>query len=51
MALEAQRSGSAFKVSGSIPIVFDEWGIPNPSFGPADTEDHGILEVLLVLAR
>ncbi len=39
--LEAQRSGSSVKVAGSFPIVFEEWGIPNPSFGPADTEDKG----------
>lgn len=49
--LEAQRSGPSIRVAGSIPIVFEEWGIPNPSFGPADTEDHGELEFLLVLSR
>lgn len=49
--LEAQRSGSTVKVAGSFPIVFDEWGIPNPSFGPADTEDNGELEFLLVFSR
>lgn len=49
--LDAQRSGSSIRVAGAIPIVFDEWGIPNPSFGPAETEDHGELEFLLVLSR
>ena len=49
--LAAQRSGSSIRVAGTIPIVFAEWGIPNPSFGPADTEDHGELEFLLVLSR
>lgn len=49
--LEAQRSGSSIRVAGSIPIVFEEWGIPNPSFGPAETEDDGELEFLLVLSR
>ena len=49
--LAAQRSGSSIRVAGAIPIVFAEWGIPNPSFGPADTEDHGELEFLLVLSR
>jgi polyisoprenoid-binding protein YceI len=49
--LEAQRSGPSIRVAGSIPIVFEEWGIPNPSFGPAETEDNGELEFLLVLSR
>lgn len=49
--LEAQRSGASIKVAGSIPIVFDEWGIPNPSFGPAETEDSGELEFLLVFGQ
>lgn len=49
--LAAQRSGSTIKVAGTFPIVFEEWGIPNPSFGPAETEDNGELEFLLVLAR
>lgn len=49
--LAAQRSGSSIRVAGTIPIVFDEWGIPNPSFGPAETEDHGELEFRLVLSR
>lgn len=49
--LAAQRSGSNIKVAGSVPIVFEEWGIPNPSFGPAETEDNGELEFLLVLVR
>lgn len=49
--LAAQRSGATIKVAGSIPIVFAEWGIPNPSFGPAQTGDDGELEFLLVLGR
>lgn len=39
--LSAQRSGSALKVAGSFPIMFADWGIDNPSFGPAQTEDNG----------
>ncbi len=49
--LDATRSGERIHVSGSIPITFADWGIPNPSFGPASTEDHGELEFLLVFAR
>jgi polyisoprenoid-binding protein YceI len=49
--LDAKRAGDNIDVSGSIPITFAEWNIPNPSFGPASTEDHGELEFLLVFAR
>lgn len=49
--LSARRSGDAIEVQGSIPIVFEEWGIPNPSTGPITTEDHGELEFLVVFTR
>jgi polyisoprenoid-binding protein YceI len=44
-------SGSTFQVSGSIPIRFADWKIPNPSFGPVSTEDHGVLEFALNFAQ
>jgi polyisoprenoid-binding protein YceI len=47
----AQRSGGTIAVSGSIPITFADWNIDNPSGGPAQTEDHGILEFLVNLAH
>jgi polyisoprenoid-binding protein YceI len=47
--VDAQRSGAGIEVASTIPITFDEWGIPNPSFGPAQTDDHGEIELLLVL--
>jgi polyisoprenoid-binding protein YceI len=40
-------TGSAVQVAGSIPITFADWNIPNPSFGPVSTEDHGVLEFAL----
>jgi polyisoprenoid-binding protein YceI len=46
-----RRSGSTFQVNGSIPVVFADYNIVNPSFGPAQTEDHGTLEFLLVFSR
>jgi polyisoprenoid-binding protein YceI len=50
--LSAQRTATQIRVSGSIPIVFADWGIPNPSFaGFVTTQDHGVLEFLLVLNR
>jgi polyisoprenoid-binding protein YceI len=42
--LEGVRSGSTIQITGSMPIVFADYGIDNPSGGPAQTEDNGILE-------
>jgi polyisoprenoid-binding protein YceI len=50
--LTARRDAASIEVVGSIPIVFAEWNIPNPSFaGIADTDDHGTLEFSLVLTH
>lgn len=49
--LAAKKTGDTVKVAGSFHIVFDDWGIPNPTFGPATTEDNGEMEFLLVLSR
>jgi polyisoprenoid-binding protein YceI len=38
---------STVQVVGTIPVTFSDWGIPNPSFGPVTTEDHGLLEFSL----
>ncbi len=46
--LKAQRDGANIKVNGTIPIVFADYKISNPSGGPATTEDHGVLEFLIV---
>jgi polyisoprenoid-binding protein YceI len=49
--LQARRNGSNIEVNGTIPIVFADYGIPNPSFaGVVTTEDHGVLELLVVFA-
>jgi polyisoprenoid-binding protein YceI len=45
--LTGRRTRATVQVSGSIPITFADWSIPNPSFGPVSTEDHGTLELLL----
>jgi polyisoprenoid-binding protein YceI len=42
---------STVQVVGSVPITFADWGIPNPSFGPVTTEDHGLLELSLNLTH
>jgi hypothetical protein len=38
-------------VIGSIPIVFADYGIPNPSFATVTTADNGMLEFIVVLQR
>jgi polyisoprenoid-binding protein YceI len=49
--VQARLNGGNIEVDGAIPIVFADWGIPNPSFGPATTADNGLLEFLLVFSR
>jgi polyisoprenoid-binding protein YceI len=49
--LVARRNGADIEVTGSLTIVFDEWGIPNPSNAAASTGDEGLLELALVLTR
>jgi polyisoprenoid-binding protein YceI len=50
--LSAERTAGQIEVSGSIPVLFSRWDIPNPSFtGFVTTQNHGVLEFLLKLAR
>jgi len=43
-----KKTGSTVAASGSIPIVFADYNISNPSFGGVvTTDDHGTLEFLL----
>jgi polyisoprenoid-binding protein YceI len=49
--LTAGFASGDIKVVGSLPIVFADWGIPSPSFGPASVGDRGTLEILLVFAK
>jgi polyisoprenoid-binding protein YceI len=49
--ISARRNGGLVELNGTIGIVFDEWGIPNPSTMGVTTDDRGDLEFLLVLAR
>jgi polyisoprenoid-binding protein YceI len=46
----ARRNGANLEVSGSIPVVFADYGIPNPSSAGITTEDNGVIEFLLVFA-
>jgi polyisoprenoid-binding protein YceI len=45
--VEAKRSGNSIVVSGRQPITFADYGIDNPSGGPASVGDSGTLEFLL----
>ena len=51
--LQAERTASSgIEVSGSIPVLFANWGIGNPSFaGFVTTQNHGLLEFLLKFSR
>ncbi len=49
--LTARRSGDLIEVSGSIPITFADWNIANPSGGPAETGNTGIMEFLINLVH
>jgi polyisoprenoid-binding protein YceI len=50
--LDARRTGNAIEVSGSVPVTFADWNIPNPSFGGVvTTEDHGTMEFLVKFAH
>lgn len=35
-------------MNGTIPVKFADYKIDNPSGGPVTTEDHGVVEFLLV---
>jgi len=49
--LKARRNGASIEVNGTIPITFSDYGIDNPSGGPARVGNDGEVEVLLVFAK
>lgn len=49
--LQAQVDGARFQVVGNITIVFDDWGIPEPSVPGISVEPEGLLEFSLVFER
>ena len=50
--LSAERTSAGIEISGSIPIAFADWSIPNPSFGNViTTQNHGVLEFLIKFDR
>ena len=49
--IQARRNGGRIEVLGSIPVRWDEYGIPEPSNGLVQVEDHGTIEFLLLFDR
>ena len=49
--LQAFVSGGKITTTGAIPVLFSDYAIQDPSLGPVSTEDNGLLEFLLVMAK
>ncbi len=50
--VSARRKGATIEVAGSIPMVWAEWGIADPSFGgQIVVEPNGLMEFLVVFAK
>jgi polyisoprenoid-binding protein YceI len=49
--VSGQITGNRIEVNGSVPIVFADYNIDDPSGGPARTEDRGLLEFNILLER
>ncbi|MFZ4720215.1 MAG: YceI family protein [Ilumatobacteraceae bacterium] len=49
--LQATFQNGRVGVLGQIPIVFADYGIPNPSFATITTEDNGLLEFVLIFDK
>ena len=49
--LAARRNGANLEINGTVPITFSDYGISNPSGGPASVGDDGEMEFLLILNR
>jgi polyisoprenoid-binding protein YceI len=49
--LTARLDGTTFAVDGSTTVTFSDYGVDDPSGGPASVGDDGKLEVLLVFGR
>ena len=49
--LQATFKNGRIGVLGQIPVVFADYGIPNPSFATVTTEDNGLLEFVLIFDK
>jgi polyisoprenoid-binding protein YceI len=49
--VKARWNGATIEVNGTVPIVFADYGIADPSGGPATVKDHGEIEFLVSFRR
>jgi polyisoprenoid-binding protein YceI len=49
--LTAKLQNGKIGVLGNIPVLFSDYGIPNPSFATISTDDNGTLEFILVFEQ
>jgi polyisoprenoid-binding protein YceI len=49
--LQALRKNGKIGIIGTIPVVFADYSIPNPTFATVTTDDHGVLEFIVVFVR
>ncbi len=47
----AEAANNRIGILGSIPVLFSDYGIDNPSFGAIKTEDDGLVEFVLVFEQ
>ncbi len=50
LTLQARRTANVIQVVGNTPITFSDYGIGNPSGGPARVGNRGTLEFTLQLS-
>ncbi|HEY7440551.1 MAG TPA: YceI family protein [Acidimicrobiia bacterium] len=49
--VKARRVGNTVEVTGTIPVHFADYGIPNPTFGPAQVGNNGDLAFALAFEK
>ena len=49
--IEARRAGAEIETLGSVPVVFADYGIANPSFQLVSVRDEGVVEFSLIFER
>jgi polyisoprenoid-binding protein YceI len=49
--VSGKRTNNTVAVSGSIPVTFADFDIPNPGFADITTDDHGVIEFLLNFSK
>lgn len=51
LPLKVRNNGGTIEINGLIPVTFSDYGIPDPSFGPAKVQGNGEIEFLLTFER